>query len=248
MKKQLLIFLLSAGAFSSKSQSLQLLQLSDSTPVANSYTVNLAVNAPQYVFEIIVRNISTNTISTKIRKTLLSNASGQDVYFCYGSTCYQPSTVVSNNAVSIGPGQQMPNSSGTSYGIRTEFDNNGVTGTSVVKYTAFDVANTSDTAVVYITYNVTAAGIEKYSSNLKVSNAYPNPAQNTITLSYNLDNSSNAVMKVYNTLGSLVKSVPVKSAETTIQLDVANFDDGVYFYTLYADGKSSATKKFVVSR
>jgi hypothetical protein len=55
-------------------------------------------------------------------------------------------------------------------------------------------------------------------------------------------------MKVYNALGSLVKSVPVKSAESSVQLDISGFDEGVYFYTLHADGKNSATKKFVVSR
>ena len=236
------------SAFLVRSQSLQLVQLSDSLPIANGYTFNIAANDPQVVFEVIVKNVSANSLSTKVRRTILSATAGQDMYFCFGSTCYTPSTAVSNNAVTIAGGQQLPNGVGT-YGIRTEFDNNGVVGSSTVKYTAFDVANTSDTAVLYITYNVTAVGVETFNSSASVSNAFPNPATEQIKISHNISGSfTNSAIKIYNALGTIVKTVPVTSARSTSQIDVSDLQEGFYFYTLVSNGKNSATKKFVVSR
>ena len=248
MKKHLYIALLALSTLIVKGQSLQFFQLADSLPSATSYTFNLAANDPQLVYETIVKNVTGNSINVKVRKTIISTVGGHDAYFCFGTTCYVPTTVVSNNAVTIAGGQQLPSGTGT-YGIRTEFDNNGVVGSTVVKYTAFDIANTSDTAVIYITYNVNAVGIQTYNNAIAVSNVYPNPAVNQIELSYDLKGATNnASVKIYNALGSVVKTISLNESKSSKQIDVSDLEEGFYFYNLISEGKKSATKKFVVSR
>lgn len=247
MKKIVTILALSATSLLVKAQSLQLLQLSDSTPVANSYTVNLNANDPQYVFEAIVKNISANSVSTKVRKTVISTTAGQDMLFCYGSTCYTPATIVSTNAVNIPAGQQMPNGTGT-YGIRTEFNNNGIIGSSTVRYMAYNTADANDTAVFYITYIVSAVGVETFNNNVKALNAFPNPVGNSLAVSYNINrNSVGAEVKIFNIAGSLVKTIPVNPSETSVRFDVSDLQDGVYFYTICINGSNTSTKKLVVN-
>jgi hypothetical protein len=244
MKKILLLITVLSMQFALKAQSLQLLQLSDSLPAALSYTYNLTANDPQLVVEFIVKNVSASNVVTKVRKTLLATASGQNCYFCYGGTCYTPATIVSGT-FSIGAGQQLP--AGLNYGLRTEFDNNGVVGTSTVRYMIANNANANDTACVYITYNVAPMGIESFSNNLSLSNSYPNPASDVVKINYNINGAvSNAYVKVYNALGSLVKSIPVNASKSTVQFDVTDLEEGFYLYTLSSNGKNSTTRKLIV--
>ncbi len=247
MYKYILIVFIALGCQISNAQGLQLFQLADSLPAASNYTFTIGAGDPTLVYEFIVKNTSGAAISNKVKKTVLGSQMGQDIYFCYQSVCYTPATLASQT-VSLGAGQQFPNGGGA-YGLRTEFDNNSVVGAASVLYRIYDVNNTTDEVLVTINYNVIATGIESFTNNVSVSNAYPNPVADILKISYNLNATAiNASVKIYNALGSLVKSIPVNSTKSISQIDVTDLEEGFYFYNLVANGKSSATRKFVVSR
>lgn len=80
-------------------------------------------------------------------------------------------------------------------------------------------------------------------------NAFPNPANTNITITYSLQKAADVNLTIINTLGQVVKSVTNKTAtnqrsNTTFATnDMAN---GVYFYTIETNGER-VTRRFVVS-
>jgi hypothetical protein len=248
MKKGLFILSIALG-FTVQAQNLQLFELTSGLPAAASYTFNVPVGSSTFVYEFAVKNSSGASLSTKVRKVTLAAATGQNLYFCNGSTCYPPTTNVSANAVSIGGGQEIPNGTGT-YGIRTDFDNGSVASMAIVRYRIYDVSNTSDSASVTIYYNVTTAGINTFSNKIFVSDAVPNPASDVVGLTYNLNGAmaNEASVKIFNAIGTLVKTIPVNATKSNMQVDVSDLQEGFYFYSIMADGRVSSTRKFIIER
>ena len=75
-----------------------------------------------------------------------------------------------------------------------------------------------------------------------VSAAYPNPASDKFTI----ETSSPANMiSIYNLLGEKIKSVSLKIGQTNFQIDVADLNKGVYFYSIINEGVIVETKKLV---
>jgi hypothetical protein len=80
-------------------------------------------------------------------------------------------------------------------------------------------------------------------------NAYPNPFNPSTTIKFNIGQSGNVSLKIYNVMGQLVKTV-IDNAykaggqfEYTVKMD--NLTSGVYFYTL-TQGNLSLTKKMIL--
>ncbi len=219
--------------------------------VFNTDTTN--INSPTELLEFKIKNISGSNKLTKIRKAityLATNtitATNHDIYFCYNQTCYTPYTNYS--VANIAAGAALPNGGGT-YGLRTEYDHVKVIGTSVVRYTIYDSTNTADSVNITITYNVSGVNsIKNMANSIFLSNASPNPATNAVNFTYDFSNlGSDASIKIYNLLGNLVKTVILNPSLKSTQIDVSILEEGFYFYTLIANGRNSATRKFVVSR
>lgn len=81
--------------------------------------------------------------------------------------------------------------------------------------------------------------------------AYPNPATNNVTVSFQLKNDAAANISVTNAVGQIVKTVNVGKVNANQQKDVtistANMANGVYFYTVKANGEK-LTKRIVISK
>lgn len=93
------------------------------------------------------------------------------------------------------------------------------------------------------------AGINSVPGAFTAVNAFPNPANTNITVTYSLQKAADVNVAIINTLGQVVKSVTNKTAanqrsNTTFATnDMAN---GVYFYTIETNGER-VTRRFVVS-
>lgn len=61
---------------------------------------------------------------------------------------------------------------------------------------------------------------------------YPNPAQNYITVFFNMGDDKPAVIEFYDVLGNKVASFNIVQGENSINIDDRNFDSGVYFYKI----------------
>lgn len=248
--KRLLLLAFSAISISHAAQSSFLVTDPNTGSAASShYYFYVGAGDPTVVLEFPVTNTSNSTKSVSLRKTVLQNPAGQDIFFCFGSNCYTPATFVAA-PVNLNAGQSLPytQTGVTYYGARTEFDANGVLGLSVVRYTVFDSLNVSDSINITISYEVTPTGIKAASRPAFVANATPNPASSAVTFNYNLNGATNANLKIYNSLGNVVKTVALSPGAKNMQLDVSSLGEGFYFYSLVADGQAVSTRRLVITR
>jgi len=257
MKKLLLLissFVLTGAIYAQSS--FQVTELIGGAAVQSTYSFSTDTNntaSPTFGEEFKITNTSSSSKLIKIRKVITSMATNtvtamnHDIYFCYNTTCFTP--YVFYSTANIGAGASLPNGSGTSYGLRADFDHNKVIGTSSVVYTIYDSTNTSDFVNITINYNITASvGIKSLDSKVFLSNAAPNPATEVVNFSFDLGSNTDAVMNIYNCLGNCVKTVSLNPALKNAKVDISSLSEGVYFYSVNANGKEIATRRLVIAR
>ncbi|MCF8297249.1 MAG: T9SS type A sorting domain-containing protein, partial [Saprospiraceae bacterium] len=85
-------------------------------------------------------------------------------------------------------------------------------------------------------------------SNFELSQNIPNPTNKTTTINYYLPKSGNAVFKVVNIAGETVytKEYDSQQGENKIELNISNFESGVYYYSLEFDGVLRVRKMVVL--
>ncbi len=99
-----------------------------------------------------------------------------------------------------------------------------------------------------LTYNQSTGIKEVQASGLKVNQNVPNPFSDITTVNYSLPQTEAVNLDVYDITGKKVQTVTegtMTSGAHTIQLNSANLQAGVYFYTLSA-GEDRITKRMVV--
>ena len=240
MKKILLFsfltYFISLGLFA------QSLELNNSYgPVANGDTVVMAttlLNQTQ-VMNVNVKNISSSDVNVKVKKTELNMVSGSDAYFCWAS-CYAPSIFISPDPLTISANTSAPNFTG-------DYEDNGNAGTSWVRYTFFLESKPSDTVCFVIKYIAgSGVGIDDASPKVEVSNIFPNPANNKVSVNYDLNGATNAQLEIRNILGSVVKSVELTNTNGQVSIDVSDLTNGVYFYSFMVNEVAVKTTKLVI--
>ncbi|MFM8950910.1 MAG: T9SS type A sorting domain-containing protein, partial [Bacteroidota bacterium] len=64
----------------------------------------------------------------------------------------------------------------------------------------------------------------------------------------NIVRGSKARLKMFNMLGSEVKDVPLaENTRSSVKVNVSDLHAGLYFYSLYINGKSTLTGKLTVT-
>jgi hypothetical protein len=250
MKKHLFILsILLAGAFKSNAQSIQLLDTTGAhggsgSAAQSSYTLTVDTSASgDFMFN--VKNPSSSVVTLKVKKYLISNTGSDIITFCVGTNCY-PDIATTSSAFSI------PANSLLSNGFLADFTATNTPNTAKVMYTIYNTTTTSDSISVTINYNVVnnaAAGIQQVTGINNHITVYPNPASSDVSFSYDLGNvSQQATVKIYNMLGSLVKTVPLETYANNTKVDINSLDEGVYIYSVIFGGKTIKTSRLVVSR
>ena len=76
----------------------------------------------------------------------------------------------------------------------------------------------------------------------------PNPTNKSTTINYFLPKSGKAIFKVVNIVGEIIYSKEYKSIQgkNRIELDISNFDSGVYYYSLEFEGVLKVKKMIVL--
>ena len=92
--------------------------------------------------------------------------------------------------------------------------------------------------------NVENQPIASNTAVIKLGQNYPNPATNKTVIDVSFA-SSEATLIVYNVLGKVVEEITV--VDKKIVLDVTNYPEGVYLYTLEADGEK-VTRRMTVRK
>jgi hypothetical protein len=168
------------------------------------------------------------------------STSGCTYSICVGSNCYAAVPMSSTfNTTSF----KVPSGKDTN-ALYTDYNaiNAGI---SIVKY---EIRNNTmtDSAWIYVKFIASPASIPTITANnLRVSSLYPNPANGAVNLSYHSDYDAN--LGIYNSIGQLVKSMPLASSRENVSINTADMPSGIYICKVQAAGAEPAFRRLVVS-
>ena len=86
------------------------------------------------------------------------------------------------------------------------------------------------------------------SQDFKLSQNIPNPTNNTTTINYYLPKSGKAVFNIVNIVGEIVFTKEYKSyqGKNKIELDISNFESGIYYYSVEFEGVLRVKKMVIL--
>jgi len=209
--------------------------------VGNGDTIVMAStnNSAVFAIGINVKNSNSKAIAVWVKKTELQIVPGSENYFCWAQ-CYLPSTYVSPDSILI-------KGNGVAVDFSGDYDSQGNVGASYIMYTFFDKNNPTDSVAFVVKYLAgSGVGIEETTPQAEVSNLFPNPAKNIVSINYDLKGATNARLEIRNILGSVVKVVEINESKGTVKVDVSDLTNGVYFYSFIVDEQVITAKKLVI--
>jgi hypothetical protein len=250
--KKIITTLLLVSFFSFTKAQLKIKDPATNADVLSSYYVQVNPGSATQSFDFEIHNDYSTSKTIKVKRYILQHSVGQDIYYCFGSNCYTANSnpvFIPNQNVTIPSGGMLPNGAGT-YGLKTDFDDNSILGSSVVRYTMYDVNNISDSISFVVTYDVAAIGIKKNEEiGYKLNFCSPNPASNFVNIPYELkQTASNAKIVLHNIIGNKVKEIEINELKGIAQLDLSQLEEGIYFYSLQINQKLVSTKKLILER
>ena len=241
MKKYLLLLLFAmiTGAYTYS----QSLSLSDSTgPVGNNsiYYKQGHVTDDEIVCHLFVTNNTANPIQVVVKKVIKANDTvpGTMNTFCWG-LCFPPNIYVS-------PAIALPGMTTDSIDFSGHYSPMGYSGTSRIRYVFYDETNPSDSVCVNVSYGAFPIGVQNSAAKNILGNAYPNPANSTVSFSYSINSGETGSIVIRNILGSKVSEIPLVNPEGKISVPMSNLPDGIYFYSLNLEGKACVTRKLII--
>jgi len=83
---------------------------------------------------------------------------------------------------------------------------------------------------------------------LKISDPYPNPANNYVTFEYYLPENNNGSIVFFDILGKEILYQEISSTDNSIKIPLENVRPGIYYYYLMTQDGISKGKKLVVIR
>jgi hypothetical protein len=199
-----------------------------------------SADADELATGIDIMNISLEQKVVKVRRTVLISIDSTSNYFCFGPSCYTAIVSVSSNPRTINGNSTVDTT------FSSHFKPNGQSGVSEIQYTFFDVNDPQDSVNVVVRYEIAPVGISKISTIASL-NAFPNPADDKVTLSFTRSSlNENATIELYNMLGAKVYSQKVDGMDGTISISTENLKAGLYFYSLNEGGKISRPGRLTI--
>ena len=95
----------------------------------------------------------------------------------------------------------------------------------------------------------TNVGIREKTDNFVLGNAFPNPSNGAVSISFKIKSNDNVNISVYNLLGAKVAEVAngtFTTGEHTVNANLGNLKAGVYLYTM-TTGAASQTQKLIIA-
>jgi hypothetical protein len=188
-----------------------------------------------------ITNISNTPKNVYVQRVVNNLAPNHNSYFCWVQ-CYSAQVSTSPDFITIQPGAD------TSI-FRGDLETNLTPGNSTVTYCFYDANNHGDFVCVDFNYPTFTGLADSPAGKNFISKAYPNPTSDVANFYVNIEKSGkNATLKFFNMLGAQVKEVDVTNAKNSIKVNVSDLKAGIYFYSLWVDGKSTTTGKLMISR
>jgi hypothetical protein len=240
MKKQLLIISLVGCTLIGHTQSLGLVE-----PVSEVFGTVAELGASgELVAEWGVQNIGDAFMEVRAKRVIVQNVQGSVNYFCWG-VCFDETTSVSPLSVS----QDMnPGDINNTFYAHYRPQNNP--GEAIIQYCFFDAANSADETCQEVHYCVDCEQSvgEGNALNVELSEVSPNPVRSIGSISYSFQTApENAKLVIYNMVGAIVKESVITAKNGIFLINSADFESGIYLYSIQMDGKASVMKKLVIA-
>lgn len=221
----------------------QSLQITTLSPIITAQTSQ--TESGTYVY---VKNTSALPKKVRVQRVIDYVAPRHITTFCWGGICYDSDKQLSET-YTLQPGETTPQA----YALAPKIENiYYAPGTSKVTYIFFDDENPNDRTTLQLTYIVSATTdiqpeVDILSTTLSPS--FPSPAIDNARISYTIASPyATASLEVYNLIGNVVYTTPLRTARGVVSLSTAGMNSGLYFYSVVVDGKKMATKKLIVKR
>jgi len=194
-----------------------------------------------HTIEFTAKNTSSSSVECMVRQTTISEVASTIHYFCFGS-CYSPGVNLSPNPTTMGAGE----STGTG-AFTTDYAAQGHGGVTIIAYSVFNNANPSDSTYFIVKYYVAQdASISTTTSQVTISDAYPNPAKDYFFVDYECNNVQMAYIEIMNVLGSTVIHQEISTTDSKAKINTSSLKPGVYFYNVIIDGNRAVSKKLII--
>ena len=182
-----------------------------------------------------IANISSNqNYQVKVSRTLVSEVTGSENYFCW-DVCYDSPTSVSTGALTIAAGD-------TNSIFSAHYKPMGSNGITSIKYCFFNSNDVSDSICYNATYISGITNIESIYQSIGI-NLFPNPTHGELNISSEGLLGESQRFKILNSQGKLIFQGKVKAK---VQIDLSNYSQGIYFLQLFEDDMLIKTEKFIV--
>lgn len=241
MKKVYLVFAFLTATLTTQLNA-QIVVLDESGNVVTGDTLEttgLISEDPVAVHASIV-NASGSTKSLMCTRAYIQQPAGMTCSFCW-DLCYPSHVDTSSGAIVLAGGD-------TTNLFISDAHPNFNNGIMLVRYTFYEEGNPSNNAVLYVRYLIGQVGVEEQVAQYTFSGAYPNPAKDFVNFNYEIPGGIHAELEIYDLSGKKVKNIALLNEDSHIKADVSSLISGVYFYTLYLNGKAVLTKRLVVSK
>lgn len=192
-----------------------------------------------------LKNNSSNTITVVCQKTIINMPNNLPVWggasYCFAGNCYSASSTLPSTPAVLAPGQEITYSNNDLEAFSGYYVPAQVAGISVVEYCFYDENNPSDETCVTVTYEISSA--TAVNDIDRISQFYPNPANENIYFEYCLDKSANLV--IMDILGNQIKQVQILDAGKQ-KVNISDLSKGIYFGSIISDDKIKTTQKIIV--
>ncbi|MBQ9312336.1 MAG: T9SS type A sorting domain-containing protein [Bacteroidales bacterium] len=208
----------------------------DEEDFTEGFVVNLIEESGISTDFVHITNTTQENITFKIRKNIQQITDGNQMLMCFGEQCLGGDE---SDFQTVNAGETF-----------TNFDIQYIYINTTTSNAIFSIINQEGETLQ--SFNVTYTGnnpIKEVAKEVPLTlSAKPIPANTNVTLLYSVPAKyTNAKIIVRNTLGSIIRSFNVETAKNgKINLNVSDFQSGVYFYSIVADGNVLSTKKLVV--
>ncbi len=233
MKKLLLLIPLAIAVFSAKAQ---VYTITDEAgdPVVDGSTYNIELtdeNTNNDQHWTLHSTVSDDIVFQVIGTTAVA---GTQNFNCVGLHCYSPNDMNAHT-------ESLE--AGNTASLSLQYKPNGHTDPAVIDVKIHKLGDENEAITVHLSYTVLTAGIGEVNNQNRFV-AYPNPANGSVTISYNTTQQSELV--IYNIVGESVGKFDLAAGSNQLDIETSSMPAGTYFYSIISDSKITATKRLVI--
>jgi len=193
--------------------------------------------------DVLVEQKTGSTKDIGCRRYEISIINGTMNYFCWWQ-CYAPQNS-GTNPVWTAPDPLTMLTDSVYHNFHGYHNGLSNPGTATYRYVFYDINNPNDSAFVDIIFDTWPASINEQEIKNSIQ-LFPNPAKDYTTITYDIPNNRSAKLIITDIVGKEVLNTNLPAYKTQHTVNVSNFKNGVYFYSIIVNGKKISTKKFIV--